>query len=587
MRIIRLNLKFAVVLTAVLSFLSASVRVSARPIVFRTSFSGGDIPSIDPSLVEEPYGIQLVDELTVGLLRMNEETLVLDPGIAERYEINETGDSVTFYLRTDVPWVRYDSERGAVERVVDCRGAARFVTAADFVYGIERTLRPETAAPFAFLLNKVVAGAAAYNDGSNPDFGAVGIRAIDERTLTVDLVSASPYTLNILSLWMFRAEPGWLIEGDDCTEAYGDRWAETDAFQGYGPFTLKSWTHDAELTLIRNPFWPASEAIPSARIDEVTMLMISETSAIAEYEAGNLDYAIVGYSDYDRLESDPCYADALVGKPLNVGTEAVLFNHLLPPTDDVRVRRALSLAIDRAAVAAALKSGTPARYWIHPSAIGAPDPGTADEFGAETDISRAKALIDDYCAEKGIEPGELTLTYYYSSSDLHQIRGQVLAEMWRGALGINVVLENSDWGVFKDVRKEGRHHIYRTAWNQDYLDANNFTADVFLCPGGYYQPSTDWPTEGCAEPLDADPLYTAYAELLDSAASERDPARRAELYARSEKILIREAAILSPISYNDATYLLNPIFQVPTTRTGYDRWEKWGVVPEREPFTED
>ena len=218
MRIIRLNLKFAVVLTAVLSFLSASVRVSARPIVFRTSFSGGDIPSIDPSLVEEPYGIQLVDELTVGLLRMNEETLTLDPGIAERYEINETGDSVTFYLRTDVPWVRYDSERGAVERVVDCRGAARFVTAADFVYGIERTLRPETAAPFAFLLNKVVAGAAAYNDGSNPDFGVVGIRAIDERTLTVDLVSASPYTLNILSLWMFRAEPGWLIEGDDCTE---------------------------------------------------------------------------------------------------------------------------------------------------------------------------------------------------------------------------------------------------------------------------------------------------------------------------------------------------------------------------------
>ena len=117
MRIIRLNLKFAVVLTAVLSFLSASVRVSARPIVFRTSFSGGDIPSIDPSLVEEPYGIQLVDELTVGLLRMNEETLVLDPGIAERYEINETGDSVTFYLRTDVPWASKIGRASCRERV--------------------------------------------------------------------------------------------------------------------------------------------------------------------------------------------------------------------------------------------------------------------------------------------------------------------------------------------------------------------------------------------------------------------------------------------------------------------------------------
>ena len=75
MRRVRFSLKAAVVLTAALSFLLASVRVSARPIVFRTSFPGGDIPSIDPSLVEEPYGIQLVDELTVGLLRMNEETL--------------------------------------------------------------------------------------------------------------------------------------------------------------------------------------------------------------------------------------------------------------------------------------------------------------------------------------------------------------------------------------------------------------------------------------------------------------------------------------------------------------------------------
>ena len=98
MRRVRFSLKAAVVLTAVLSFLSASVRVSARPIVFRTSFSGGDIPSIDPSLVEEPYGIQLVDELTVGLLRMNEETLTLDPGIAERYEINETRSISCFFL---------------------------------------------------------------------------------------------------------------------------------------------------------------------------------------------------------------------------------------------------------------------------------------------------------------------------------------------------------------------------------------------------------------------------------------------------------------------------------------------------------
>lgn len=556
------------------------------PIVFRTAFHGGDIPSIDQALVEEPYGIQLVDEMTVGLLRLNEETLELEPGIAESYTFNQDRTVVTFTLRDDIPWVRYNPDTDLVEEVRNCAGNVRKVTAFDFVYGGERTLRPETASPYAFLLNKVIAGATAYNDGSNPDFAAVGIRADDAHTLTVTLIGDRAYALNILSLWMFHAMPSWLIEGDDCTTPLGETWVETGAYQGYGPFTLKSWNHDAELTLIKNPFWRGTDAIPVSAIDQIEMRMISETNALAEFEAGNLDFAQIPFGDFDRIHQDPVFADALIEKPVNIGTEALLFNHLLPPTDDIRVRQALLYATDREAIVTALKSGTVAPFWIHPNVIGSPaeTPGdaTAETYGAVTDTEKARALLASYCDEKAIEPKDLTLTYFFSTSDQHKVRAEVIAAMWREALGINVVLENVDWGVFKDARKEGLKNVYRTAWIQDYLDANNFTADVFLCPAGYYQSSTDWPTVDCVSSDGADPLYDEYQALVERAARENDPVERRQLYARSEKILIRDAAIINPISYNNAFHLLNPRFQIPVTRTGYDRWEKWLVKEEKQ-----
>src|SRR5258708_14306865 len=97
-----------------------------------------------------------------------------------------------------------------------------------------------------------------------------------------------------------HAQPKWIIEGDDCTTARADRWTETGIFQGYGPFTLKEWVHDSSLTLIKNPFWPGSDAIPQAKIDEVVGSMLDEQPAFAEYEAGNLDTAGVPLAETDR-----------------------------------------------------------------------------------------------------------------------------------------------------------------------------------------------------------------------------------------------------------------------------------------------
>ncbi len=546
---------------------------TAQEKIFKTSFNSGDIPSIDQALVSDFIGIQLVDEMTVGLLRQNEETGEIEPGLASSWEYSEDQLSVRFTLMNNVPWVRFNAAAGKVEEVKNCGGSVRLVTARDFVYGIERTLRPETASPYAFLVNQIIPGANAYHSGEVNDFSTVGVKAIDDFTLEIQFIEDGAFNPSILSMWMMHAMPAWIIDGDTCTEGLGERWTEDDAYQGYGPFTLKKWVHDSELTLIKNPYWPGTETIPVAKIDEVDYALIGDVMALSEYESGNMDYAIIPAGDYDRIMSDPLFADQLVFQPTSIGTEWLAYNPLLTPTDDARVRLALSYAIDKEAVVTAVKAGVAAPYFVNPGVAGAPKPEDFPELGVKFDPDEAKALLAEYCSEKGIEPSDIEITYAYSTSDQNKLRAEAVQSMWETNLGIKVKLENSEWAVFKVERREGLANVYRSSWVQDYMDANNFTADVFLCPGGAYQPILDWPSLDCADL--SNPNYIRYADTIKAAGKETDPAKRAALYAEAETILLIDEAILNPLNWNYSYVLLNSAIDAPVSLTGYQRWEKW------------
>ena len=558
---------------AAVCLLILTLPAAAQEKIFKTSFNSGDVPSIDQALVSDFIGIQLADEMTVGLLRQNEETGEIEPGMAESWEYSDDRLTVRFKLLNNVPWVRFNAETGKVEEVKGCDGAVRLVTARDFVYGIERTLRPETASPYAFLVNQIIPGAAAYHTGEVSDFSTVGVSAIDDFTLEVQFIEDGAFNPAILSMWMMHAMPVWIIDGDTCTEGLGERWTEDDAYQGYGPFTLKKWVHDAELTLIKNPYWPGTETIPLPKIDEVNYALIGDVMALSEYESGNMDYAIIPAGDYDRIMTDPAFADHLLYQPTSIGTEWLAYNPLLPPTDDRRVRLALSYAVDKEAVVTAVKAGTAAPYFVNPGVAGAPKTEDFSDLGVMFDPEAAKALLAEYCAEKGIEPSEIEITYAYSTSDQNKLRAEAVQSMWETNLGIKVNLENSEWAVFKVERREGLSNVYRSSWVQDYMDANNFTADVFLCPGGAYQSILDWPSLDCADL--SNPNYIRYADTIKSAGKESDPVKRAELYAAAETILLIDEAILNPLSWNYAYVLLNPAVEAPASVTGYQRWEKW------------
>jgi oligopeptide transport system substrate-binding protein len=136
---------------------------------------------------------------------------------------------------------------------------------------------------------------------------------------------------------------------------------------------MSEWVHDSSMVLAKNPFWPASDNIPQAKIDFVNISMLDEPAAFAEYEAGNMDVAAVPLADIDRVKADPTLSKEFTQAP-NLCTYYYGFNITAPVVDDVRVRRALSMAVDRQALIDNVTKGgqEPAQWFARPGLAGAP-----------------------------------------------------------------------------------------------------------------------------------------------------------------------------------------------------------------------
>ena len=542
------------------------------PKVLRLNMGPGDIPTIDPALSTDTSSVQIVELTTVGLTRQNEETTAIEPGMATSWDISEDGLTYTFYLRDDVPWVKYDATQDQVVQVQDCNGNPRIVNAYDFQYGILRTLDPDTASDYAYVLAFAIQGADLYNSGEITDTAQVGVTVVDTYTLQITFKEAAAYNANIAGMWVAHAQPKWLIEGDECTEARGDRWTETGFFQGYGPYTLKEWIHDASITLIKNPFWPGTDSVPQAKIDEITWSMLDEAPAFAEYEAGNLDAAGVPLADIDRVKADPVLSKELVIAPV-LCTYYYGFNTKAPVVDDVRVRRALSMAIDRQSlIDNVLKGGQePAQWFSRPGLAGAPTMETHPDLGVKYNPEEAKKLLDEYLQEKGLTADQLDLTLMFNTASGHQQIAEAIQQMWKDTLGINVKLANQEWKVYLQTIRdpEATPQIWRLGWCQDYPDANNFVREVFS-KGGSANPreggGVNWENP-------------KFEELVVQAAREQDPAKRVELYAQAEQILVWEDAVIAPIYWYTRVTVTKPYVQRTfSVLGGLEHIEKWDIT---------
>jgi oligopeptide transport system substrate-binding protein len=554
--------------------------VSAQePVVLRTSGGESDVPTLDPALATDSESIQILNESYIGLTHLDEVTQEAMPGMATDWTMTENLDeegnvtsvTYTFNLRNDVPWVHYNAATGAVEQVLNDDGSPRLVNAHDFDYGWARTLSPCTAGEYAYVLYPQIVDAEVLNGlgllSSQCDDAASVIqavmtldnaRAVDDFTFEVTAPTFAPYSVAIYGMWMARPQPQWVIE------EFGDLWIEPENFVAYGPYTVKEWPHGESITIIKNPFWPGNEVAPVATIDEVIIRFLDAPTALAEYEAGNLDYVDdVDVTAIARIKADPVLSTEYFESP-TTSSYYYGFSVGVEPFNDVHCRRAFSFAVNRQEIADLVGDGRlPASYFSTP-ALGAtaPDPAVMNEqgLGIWFDPELAVAELASCLEAKSLTSvDELTpVTILYNENATHQLIAERIAAQWNEVLGVEVQSIAQEFGTYLDQRST--FPVWRAGWGSDYPDTHNFLYDVFHSSS--LNNDTGW----------SNPDYDA---LVEEAATLTDPAERQALYMEAEQILVYEDAAIIPITWSNDPELTKPYVERTYSVGGDQRFEKW------------
>ena len=490
-------------------------------------------PTLDPSLATDTTSVDVAGNLFVGLTKFDPVSGEVSPYLATEWESGEDADgnqTWTFHLRTDIAWVNYDPTTGETTQVTDADGNPRFVNANDVVYGVKRTVDPETASDYAYVLY-IIKNAQDINGGSEElTIDDLGVVALDDSTVQFTLAHKAGYFPAIAGMWVAYAMPQWAIEEWDV------KWTEAGLIVTSGPYALETWIHGGELDLVKNPLWVDADAV---QIERIEGLMIQEEStAFALYENSELDSVGVPLPEMDRVKADPALSADYVEAPYPC-TYYYGFTNTKPPFDDVRVRTAFAQSIDRQSLIDNVTKGgqTPATSFAPPGIFGAPEPG---KVGLAYDPDAAMASLQAYLDENGMTVEDfnaLDVTLMHNTSEGHALIAAAIQQMWKDNLGVEVRVENQEWKVYLNTIKnttplEEMPHIWRLGWCADYPDENNWIHEVFNSDEGANRVRTD----------NAD-----FNALTVAAGEADDPAERAELYEQAEKMFAEEMVAYAPI----------------------------------------
>ena len=407
-----------------------------------------DPKTLDPQLNSATGAGSLINNMYEGLMREVDSKLL--PAMAESYEVSEDGLKYTFHLR-ESRW-----------------SDGKSVSAHDFKYAWLRALDPKVASEYAFQMF-YIRGAREYYEGRG---GAedVAIRVADDRTIEVELETPTPYFLNLTAFYTY------FPVRRDVVEKAPEKWAvDPDLAVSNGPFKLTRYATSDEIILEKNDGYWGAEDVKLSKI--VTLIIGDSMTALTAYEQDEIFILdTMPSQEVMRLQMEDPTFQVL---PM-LGTYYYIFNVDREPTDDADVRKALSMAIDRKAIAERVKKGgeIPARGFI-------PE-GLYDSEGNEfrksagdyyidpegADLIGARALM----ARAGYPNGEgfPKLTLLYNTSDSHKAIAEAIQAMWREGLGIQVELMNQEWAVFQDTVKLGNFQVGRASWIGDYVDPMTF-----------------------------------------------------------------------------------------------------------------
>ena len=514
---------------------------------------GSNPETLDPALNSAVDGGNTIITVFETLLIINENNEAV-PGQAESWTTSEDGLTWTFTMRDGLKW-----------------SDGTDLNAKDFEYSFKRMADPDTAAPYAETCLGMIDGfeeAAGFPDADGnptvePNLDALNVKASDDgKTLTIVLAYPCSYFDKIVAFAAMSPVQKATVE------ANGDAWCTSpDTYVCNGPFMITEWTPSERIVLTKNPNyvggWDSSKIVS----ESITLLLLEDSSAsFAAYNSGEAQ--LIKDVPTDEIPSltkaedgGDFYVDTILG------TYYVSLNLKRDAFKDAKVRRALSLAIDRDYVANTIMQGT---YSTADSIVG---PGIVDENGYFHDNGNAPYISADYeanlaeakklLADAGYPNGEGYPTIEYSTNDAgyHTPVAEYVQQAW-GELGITVNINKGEWASFTPMRRAGDYDVSRNGWVMDYNDPSNML-DLF-CSGN-----------GNNDGKYSNPEFDAAIEASRVA----DVSEHFAQLHKAEDILMEDTGCL-PIAYYNDYWLQSPALK-GTWHSPYGYWYlQYGYIEE-------
>ena len=479
--------------------------------------NGAEIQSIDPTQIQGVPEHRVYMALFEGLVSPDPRTGKAVPAVAESWAYSQNNTVITFTLRQGITWS--DGTAITAQTCVD-----------SWLY----TLNPSTGSEYAYMIGMVVKGAEEYNErGGKPS--DVAIRAVDTRRFEVTLIGPAAYALDMMTHYAFAILPMHAIQ------KFGTNWTRPENFVGNGPFVLQERIPNSRLVVVPNTkYWNKANVF----LTKVTFLPIDDNNTAHNmFLNGEIDWS-TGVP-LARIEEVKLHKDYQVSP--QIGTYYVNINNKdHKPLNDPRVRRALSMAINRQELIDKVVKGGQ----IPATALVPPMPGYTPATGNAFNVTEAKRLL----AEAGYPNGQgfPSFTYVYNTNENHRIIGEYLQQTWKTNLGVNTTLQNMEWATFLDYRKTAAMQIGRAGWIADYMDPQNFL-DLLL--------STSGNNDGHYN----NPEYDA---LIRQVSSMPDGPQRNALMKQAEEMAITRDQALIPIYYYVSQHMID-----------LTKWDGWYSNP--------
>jgi len=474
--------------------------------------NGPEPQSLDPHQSQGVSASNILRDLYEGLISEAPNGELI-PGVAKRWQIDESGTHYTFYLREQAKWSNGDP-----------------VTAHDFVYSWRRIVNPQTGSAYAQTLAPILNANAIIQGEKDPT--TLGVQALDDFTLAVKLQGPTPYFLGLLT--HSTTYPLHAVT----VKKYGNKFARAEHSVSNGAYQLTEWVVQSHIILKRNSrYWGDAKT----RIHTVYYYPIEDQSTeLKRYRAGEIDLTYgIPLNQYKWIKKH-------LAKEFHVapylGTYYYGFNLTKPPfKDNKKLRQALTMAIDREIIAEKVTGGgeIPAYGWVPPRVLNYQAQTFAwHKMDKTTRLAEARKLYHQAGYSK---TNPLVVEVRYNTSENHKKIALAISSMWKKALGVRVKLLNEEWKVFLANRKQKLTQAFRSGWIADYNDAFSFAELLYSQHGindtGYNN--------------------SDYDSLLKQSAIEKDPNKRRQLLEQAEQTMLADYPMM-PVYFYVTKRLIKP-----------------------------